>query len=437
MTAASARPPAAGRRRSERGQVLLVFALMATLLVGFCGLALDAAVSHYDQRSLQETADAAALAGSYRIFAGSTEAAATVVATQVATDDGCTVAANCTLGIVYQDSTHTTTATAANVYFVVANLSTPHTNQFIKVLNQVSTNTVAASATAQVYLTLRGGEPALGCGLCLLQTGNNVLVGTHSGVTITVTSGDLDVNGAVSLSSSGSSILVPSGKFNVSGTYSPGSWTVNPAATTGTTPISDPLSYLLAPSSTGLVAQGNNVNATNTTVSPGIYGKINTSGTVTFSAGTYIFVGNGSGISNSSAGTILTGSNVLLYFTCGTYPTPAACASGGANGAGINASQSLTLNLSAATTGQFENLLIYYDRNNTTSINFTQNVSGTDTGGVYAAMSQIIITNSTTFTLGAPIVAGSLNITCCGMTFASGAGIGNGVTYTTPGNLYL
>ena len=49
--------------RRERGQTLLIFVLALTVLLGFTAMAIDLGLFFEDRRHLQNTADAAALAG--------------------------------------------------------------------------------------------------------------------------------------------------------------------------------------------------------------------------------------------------------------------------------------------------------------------------------------------------------------------------------------
>ncbi|MHB8718442.1 MAG: pilus assembly protein TadG-related protein [Candidatus Dormibacteria bacterium] len=445
MPARSTRPPAARERsRSprQRGQVLVVFALMATVLVGFCGLALDAAVSNDGQRSLQATADAAALAAAYRVYAGDQTPMATAVAAQVAADDGCTAATSCTLTVTYEDSSFAPTLLAANASYVVAGVTQTHTDRFIQVLTRSNTTTIAATATAQVYQSATRAAPNLPCGLCLLDTGPNALVGTGAGVAIAIAQGDLDVNGNVSLSGTGSAIAVVSGRFNVtpSSGNTFGSWLLAPAATLGTPAIPDPLAAVPTPLMAGLPSYPSPYIASNTTLSPGIYGQVDVSGAVVLLPGTYVFAGAGGGLVAPAAPASITGVGVTLYFTCGSVassgtPVAAPCAAAGENGAALSSSQALTMNIAAPLSGLLSNMLIYYDRNNTSGITLDANVGGTNVGAVYAARSRITITSSTTVSVGAPIVAADLSISCCGINIGSSAGVGQ-ITTRTPGDLY-
>ena len=55
--------PLSGRTRGENGQTLLLFVLALAVLIGFVAMAIDVGLLYEDRRQLQNTADAAALAG--------------------------------------------------------------------------------------------------------------------------------------------------------------------------------------------------------------------------------------------------------------------------------------------------------------------------------------------------------------------------------------
>ena len=62
------------RRATQRGQVVILAALMAILIIGTTALAVDLSVSTFHQRSLQNVSDAAALAGASDLGAPPTSA---------------------------------------------------------------------------------------------------------------------------------------------------------------------------------------------------------------------------------------------------------------------------------------------------------------------------------------------------------------------------
>ncbi|HEX4578712.1 MAG TPA: pilus assembly protein TadG-related protein [Candidatus Dormibacteraeota bacterium] len=449
------------RRGRQRGQVLIVFALMGAVLIGFCGLALDGATANFNQRSLQETADAAALAAAYQIYTGGTEAKAQTVGQNVASDDLCSAGTNCTIGFTFYDVSGVVTATASLVDTVKASLSQPYANHFIHVAGASGSTTIAANATAKVsQLVPTGQPPTLPCGLCLLSPATTPcppvatctgLLLPGSSVTVSVTAGDLDVNGQVWVGGSPDAISAAPGKLNVAGSPNTfGTATYTPAATTGTTAIADPLAYLGEPTAVG-APQGSDVTvSTTSTIQPGIYGCLNFGAnnvTMTLAPGIYVFVPRAAagcavggsttpGVYTKYTGDVVAGTGVVLYFTCGTYPTPADCATTGQVGATLAAAQPLTLNLNAPTSGTWNHLLYYLQRHNTAQVNFAQTLSGTSTGAFYGADSLIILRSSAGGTaLGSPIVASSLDLPGGNISFTSALGASNTGTRTAPGNL--
>lgn len=145
--------------------------------------------------------------------------------------------------------------------------------------------------------------------------------------TINITNGDVHVN-----SSAAQAVLVKqnagisaSSTSVVSGVTVSG-W-INPAATTGSLAIPDPLAAVPVP-----VVGGPNlgsVTATssgspNVTISPGIYTNITATnnGTMTFNPGTYVVTGT----LNANNNGWLVGNGVTIYFACLAYPAP--CAAG-------------------------------------------------------------------------------------------------------------
>ncbi len=71
-------------RTRERGQVLVVFAVLITVLLGFAGFSIDVGRQVAEQRHIQNAADAAALAACRSLIAGQSDATAASTASQVA-----------------------------------------------------------------------------------------------------------------------------------------------------------------------------------------------------------------------------------------------------------------------------------------------------------------------------------------------------------------
>lgn len=72
------------RHSAERGQVLVLFALLIVILLAFAGISVDIGRQQAERRFIQTAADAAALAGCREVIEGSTSAAVAATARQVA-----------------------------------------------------------------------------------------------------------------------------------------------------------------------------------------------------------------------------------------------------------------------------------------------------------------------------------------------------------------
>ncbi|MBI3746622.1 MAG: hypothetical protein HY264_08940 [Chloroflexi bacterium] len=126
----------AGRagRASQRGQLLVVFALALTALIGMVGLIIDGGDTFLQRRDEQNVADAAAMAAGYASVNGQDP---TTAAQSVAASNG------------YVNGVNSTTVTVASgVGSVTVTVSRPHRNYFSGVVGFASWG-VSATATAQ------------------------------------------------------------------------------------------------------------------------------------------------------------------------------------------------------------------------------------------------------------------------------------------------
>ena len=74
--------------QEERGQILLLAALLLTVFIGLVGLAVDAGFLYAQRRQAQNGADAAALAGAQRLWEGGSQGQAIAAAFSYAHDNG-------------------------------------------------------------------------------------------------------------------------------------------------------------------------------------------------------------------------------------------------------------------------------------------------------------------------------------------------------------
>jgi hypothetical protein len=216
------------------------------------------------------------------------------------------------------------------------------------------------------------GVPASGSG-CIISldpSANNALVASGSA--------SVSAQCGIWVNSSSSSGIVASGSACIQGgsiglvasSYSnQSSCPLSPTQTRGLPPISDPLAYVPAPSTSGSCTQtGYTLNGGSATISQGIYCNgitVSGNGTLTLNSGTYILMGGGL---NVQGGSNLIGNGVTFYNTKNsTYSYKPITVSGGSS-----------TNLTAPTSGSLEGMLFFEDRSITSSQkNAVSGTSGT------------------------------------------------------------
>lgn len=110
----------AERNAAEKGQTLVIVALVLTVLMLMAGLAIDVGTAYNTRRDLQNAADAGALAGAQRLCDGATQAVAEDIAEQVA---GMNVVTTMYTSTVFTATS--TVVTAARDMTVVASAQAP------------------------------------------------------------------------------------------------------------------------------------------------------------------------------------------------------------------------------------------------------------------------------------------------------------------------
>ena len=224
-----------------------------------------------------------------------------------------------------------------------------------------------------------------------------VLNPTASGALTLSSYASITIPGAVVVDSSSKTALAASGSAQVTaatievvgGVQKSGGATFSPTPTTGVAPLADPLAGLSGPTTSGLTSYGSvNLSSGSSTINPGIYSRINVSGTgtrLTLNPGTYIIEGGGLTVSGSAS---LTGSGVFLYNAGSNYP-----GSGGSYG-GITLSGSGTIELTAPTSGPYAGIVIFQSRDNTRALSFSGSAMSGMSGTIYAANALLSISGS-------------------------------------------
>jgi hypothetical protein len=237
--------------------------------------------------------------------------------------------------------------------------------------NVLGVASISVGASANVQLDQ---DVARTCALCIIGPGTHDLQNGD----VSVSGGDVHLNGSVSLSSGGKVVVAPDGKLTVEGTASGSGYT--PTAQQGVPAILDPLAFLPLPPDMSSLSTKTDPCADG----PGKYGAFSfPSSSCTLAPGLYVIAGAGAEWKLSGSSTV-TGTGVTLYLTCGTPAAPAGCATGQA-GATIDASGGSTLTLRAPTSGPLNGLAVVIDRKSTATVIFKGNGGVDFTGTFYAA----------------------------------------------------
>lgn len=298
------------RLESQRGQTLVLVALLLVVLMGLTSLAADAGYYHYQQRVMQTAADSAALAGAAEISYGDPAAAAkSDAATNGFTDgaNGVTV----TVTTNYSDQ-YTGSSSAVQVV-----ISKPYPKFFAGVLGGGSTVQISSSAVARMSANVNE---------CLYQLDSSQNP-NFNGMTFNGPKCGIIVNGSANFN--GANIDAQFIGYAAGRTPNTNGATFTEATPAPSMPAKDPCpnipgcDYLANnPPSTSSCISHPNYNGMTVTLLPGCYDTPNFNGaTVTFQPNgtdaTFVIMGHA-----NFNGSTLSGNGVTLYFptgSCGNF----------------------------------------------------------------------------------------------------------------------
>lgn len=403
----------------QEGSVTIVVALLLVVFIVVAALVVDIANARQTLRAAQAGADAAALAGARDLMNQATWATVIADVQSYASANFSTAASSWSAcvdpgALAYQpDLAHLDSCISADSSVsptkLRVQLPVRQVPTSFGLIAGRSTIDVAAAATARIVT-------GAACALCVLDPqGNGVFVGNGNG-TVNVTGAGVIVN-STSLSSAsmiGNAVVQATaigGPSAPAGFHQTGNSGYTPAPIE-LPPVADPLASVLACPSAGTpspcpTTTFPDVKVTSNgsqTLSPGVYGSISASGngSLTMEPGTYVITNS---LSFSGNGT-LTANGVTLYFACSLYPTP--CAAGQAGGSFSligNGSTSVT----PPTSGPFQGLSIFADRNNTGASSLSGNgnlLSGT----IYTKSADLGLSGNGTLSLDSLVVADSITL---------------------------
>lgn len=393
-------------RRDERGAVAVLFAAVAVILFLIAALVVDLGFARDVKRQSQNAADASALAAGNVLYE---------------TDSICT-------DMPCIDKAVAAAKEYAQVNFDVApdawnTCSDPDPLAFVPATesgNCISFNDADEPSLVRVVMPTRSVDTGLGvlagvesidigtsaratlepgdvirCSLCVLGSVVHH-IGNGDITVITVTGGGgIHINGSLA-GNPNSDVEAPSGEITIEGTF--GASDFDPEPEHGPR-IEDPYADIVFPNYSALPAKTTPCGASGGT---GVYGsyEVGPNETCTLSPGLYVFTGTLS-LKNTSK---LLGNGVTLLFTCKTGSTARPCAATGEAGGVFDATNG-EVRISAGST-QMPEMIVAYDRNNTSPMTLQGNGNSELTGDVYAKSSLVYANGNSchTVTGGAIIV---------------------------------
>jgi Flp pilus assembly protein TadG len=403
----------------ERGTVAVTVALALTVLLGIAALVVDVGLSWAARAEAQTAADAAALAGASRLAAGPLEAVAAVrqyLDANVAglangpadpgwplngtDEDGEVVCwtlpaappgpgAGCPAGA---DALQVTTP-PITVHYAFAPILGSRSNQ-IRAL---------AAASAGPALAAPGG-----CALCLLDPARSAALAVAGTGDVVVDGGRVAVASArpdaAVLSDRGD--VVADETAVVGGVVLSSSGRFVPPATTGASPLADPLAGLPTPDALPApppCCSGRVTVAADRTLTPGVYDSITVTGhaTLTLAPGTYVLTElPGLAVLEHAR---VRGAGVTIYLACAAYPGPC-----DGLGAGLSLTADASYEATAPTGGPYAGVAVFADRDNPTPILLASAADTAPTGAVYARSARLVLASSGDLQTSHPLVLGRL-----------------------------
>ncbi len=293
-------------RTARPGQVMVLFALMLTVLVGFMALAIDAGFLLAERRAVQNAADASALYGGRLLSQGKTkaqvEAGALAYAKQIygydSSDPGVQIEAEATATQVRVEITRALPRLFLGVLYtgdweVSARAVTqilPETSPYAMIALGKLPDYNGIDFNGNNTLTITCNPPAEGCGS----------IGSNSDITFSGSGSSMEATVWGNLGAMGNIENLPTG-FEVKGDVAAGQGE-----------IPDPFAGVTAPDCDSMPLKSEPPGPPNTPVvlEPGRYTKDIKRQNITLLPGVYCFEGSLEVIGNGS----ITGNGVLLYF---------------------------------------------------------------------------------------------------------------------------
>lgn len=367
----------------RRGAVLVMCAFFLIPILGITALVLDLGSLQGEYQRAQATADSAAMAAADVLFQNymsnkgldlnnqATKAALAVAAANGYTNDGST-------SVVQVNIPPTSGLFARQAGFVEVIAQHTQPRGFSRVWT-------SSNMSVQARAVARGQWRGQNIGILVLDPSSSASAdGTGGGNFTTTANFIVDSNSPSALTTSGGGTM-SAPEFDITGGYSGGG--LSGKINTGVTPTPDPLAYLPQPDpSTMPIQHTGKLTLSNgsTTLQPGVYkGGISVSGQANLTLSPGIYYMDGGGFSFSGQGSLIAPGVMIYNEPQNTNDIVSITGSG--KGA---------INVTPPSTGIYQGISIFQDRNFATNMDIGGNGNFSFLGTFYAARANLKISGS-------------------------------------------
>jgi Flp pilus assembly protein TadG len=392
------------RARRRRGAATVMVSLCLVAILSMMALTLDFGLLLVQRRRSQGVADAAALAAAGKLFQAYVQGNGLDVSGTAQQEALALAAAN---GYANDGTTSVVTVNIppksgpyANQAGYVEVLTTYNQGRAFSRLWGTKPNTITARAVAVGRWTGQN----LGI-LTLDPTGAASLSGGGGGTMTTNAKVIVDSNNVAAASTNGGG-MITAPEFDITGGY--GGSGLNGTIKTGVPPTPDPLAYLPQPDPSTMKVQSTkklSVSNGNPTIQPGVYqGGISVSGQGGLNLQPGIYYMDGGGFSFTGQGSL--SATGVMIFNAPQSNSDTVNIQGSGKGA---------VNVSPPTSGIYQGISIFQDRNGTAPLNIAGNGNFSFLGTFYAAKALLKISgNSPSNYIGSQYISYDLSISGTG-----------------------
>jgi len=378
----------------RRGVIVVMFALMVPILIGFLGLGVEVGLWYKERRDMQAAADAAALAGAYELAEDRASNIGTVAQREAENNGWTSGSGTITIrsfpfNATFPAAPSAYSADAETVQVALTRqVSLLFAGYFLGSGSSVTINTKAvgksvAGATTACVLALGSG---LASGASAITASGGASV-SMSGCTVATNSTN---SAAIKLSGGGS--ITADCVYSSGGVSGTPTTTACSGAKENQPAVSDPYADIPVPTFSSCSNPADAYSLTGSsadTISSGVYCSISSSssGTLTMNPGTYFLDGGDFKISGSGNVSGTGGVTVVLGDS-----------SGGGNCGNVSITGGGEIDMTAATSGTYAGILFFRHTTCTSTgqaMAFTGNTNSTVVGAIYSPSKALNVTGGT------------------------------------------